>query len=309
LDLAHGAAEWLHFFRGGRSLAGVPDLGQAGRVMALAYDMPSPPRDEPLRRPPPEERWRRPIADLGAPIAPSGGLESHEPPMESFVHLQTMLLLLETLLWLWRDRDDFFAAGNLTVYYSPSQLKSEDFRGPDFFVVLGTHREPARKSWVVWDEGGKYPNVIVEALSESTASNDRVTKKQIYQDVFRTPEYFLFDPESLEFIGYRLQAGKYEPIAPDAAGRLRSDQLDLSLGVHEGRLRFFLPTGEIVPTGIERGLKAEAEAQRAESAEQRAESAEQRAESAEQRAESAEQRVRALAEKLRALGVDPDGVA
>ncbi len=31
-----------------------------------------------------------------------------------------------------------------------------------FFVVLGTTRNQNRKSWVVWQEEGKYPNVIIE---------------------------------------------------------------------------------------------------------------------------------------------------
>ncbi|HEY9753374.1 MAG TPA: Uma2 family endonuclease [Coleofasciculaceae cyanobacterium] len=71
-----------------------------------------------------------------------------------------MLLLISCLEWLWKDRQDFYCAGNLTVYYSPRQRKSEQFRGPDFFVVLGTERK-SRKSWVVWEEDGKYPNVII----------------------------------------------------------------------------------------------------------------------------------------------------
>jgi Uma2 family endonuclease len=259
--------------------------------MALAYD-----HLEPL----PQQGRAEPDEPLRRPIAPKGR-ESREPPMETYDHLQTLLGLLEALEWHWRDRHDFFAAGNLTIYYSPNQLKSEDFRGPDFFVVLGTHREPPRKSWVVWDEDGKYPNVIVEVLSESTALVDRGLKKNIYQDVFRTPEYFLFDPATGQLDGYTLTRGRYEPIAPDASGRLRSDELGLLLGVHERKLRLFLPSGEMVPTGIERGLKAEAEAHRAE-AEAR------RAELEAQRAASAEQRAAALAARLRELGVDPDGV-
>jgi Uma2 family endonuclease len=292
--------------------------------MALAYDIPKgPTKDAPA--PPPrrehEECWRRPIADLCAPIAPEG-IYSDEPPMETFVHYKTGTLLFVSLEWLWRDRHDFFAAGNLTIYFSPTQLKSEDFRGPDFFVVLGTHREPLRKSWVVWDEGGKYPDVIVEVLSSSTKDVDRGLKKQTYQDVFHTPEYFLFDPETKELTGYELVGGKYQPLAPDPAGRLRSDELDLLLGIHEGYLRFFLPSGELVPAHEELGqenieLKVEVkeEARRAEAAEQHAETAEQRAEtearraeSAERRAETAEQRARLYAEKLRALGVDPDSM-
>ncbi len=49
-------------------------------------------------------------------------------------------------------------------------------------------------------EGGKYPNVIVEILSDSTANIDRTKKKILYQNTFRTPNYFWFDPESLERI-------------------------------------------------------------------------------------------------------------
>lgn len=212
-------------------------------------------------------------------VAPPGDLESNEPPMETYQHLIQMLLLLESLELHWKDRTDFFAAGNLTIYFSPRQLKSEQFRGPDFFVVLGTERRP-RKSWVVWEEDGRYPNVIVEVLSESTQDIDRGLKKQIYQDVFRTPDYFWFDPDTRELAGFHLVDGRYEPLGPDAAGRLWSAQLGLSLGLHEGKLRFFTSEGEILPAGRELL----------------------------QRAESAEQRAERLAAKLRELGVDPDAL-
>lgn len=150
-------------------------------------------------------------------LFPPGDLYSDEPPLETDLHRDQIDLLIRLLRWLWGDRQDFYVSGNLTVYYSPTQSKSEDFRGPDFFVVLGTEPKP-RKSWVVWDEGGKYPNVIVELLSDSTATTDRGLKKEIYQDIFRTPDYFWFDPQSLEFQGFHLVDGKYEAIAPNEQG-------------------------------------------------------------------------------------------
>jgi Uma2 family endonuclease len=55
---------------------------------------------------------------------------------------------------------------------------------------------------VVWEEDGKYPNVIVEVISKSTANIDRDLKKKLYQDTFRTPDYFWFDPYTLEFAGF-----------------------------------------------------------------------------------------------------------
>jgi Uma2 family endonuclease len=180
-------------------------------------------------------------------IFPPGDLLSDEPQMETYLHLQQMILLLKCLEWLWRDRHDFFAAGNLTIYYSSRQRKSEDFRGPDFFVVLGVEPKP-RKSWVVWEEDGKYPNVIVEILSPTTADTDRGRKKEIYQDTFRTPDYFWFDPETLEFKGFHLLEGHYQELQPNENGWLWSQQLGLYLGIHQSQLRFFTAEGELVLT-------------------------------------------------------------
>jgi Uma2 family endonuclease len=187
-------------------------------------------------------------------VFPPKDLLSYEPPMETYLHLQQMILLLKCLEWWWRDRSDFFAAGNLTIYYSPQQRKSEFFRGPDFFVVLGTERKP-RQSWVVWQEGGQYPHVVIEILSDSTAETDRGLKKQIYQDIFRTPDYFWFDPNSFEFQGFQLVGGQYQPLEANEQGCLWSQQLQLFLGLENGQLRFFTPQGKLVPTAEESALR------------------------------------------------------
>ena len=236
--------------------------------------------------------------DLETPndvIFPPGDIYSDEPPLESDLHLRQIILLIQCLELFWQERNDFYVAGNLTIYYSDRQLKSEKFRGPDFFAVLGTERK-LRKSWVVWNEDGKYPNVIVEILSDSTAKTDRNLKKQIYQDTFRTPDYFWFDPVSLEFQGFYLSHGKYQPLEPNEQGYLWSEQLGLFLGIHQSQLRYFTPEGEILPTPEE---LAQQEKQRAEQEAQRAEQEAQRAEQEAQRAER-------LAAKLRELNIDVD---
>ncbi|MGB7440349.1 MAG: Uma2 family endonuclease [Coleofasciculaceae cyanobacterium] len=197
-------------------------------------------------------------------IFPPGDLESDEPPLETDLHRLQITLLIQCLELLWSDRQDFYASGNITIYYSPQQRKSEQFRGPDFFVVLNTERKP-RKSWAVWEEGGKYPNIIVEILSSKTAKTDRGLKKEIYQDIFRTPDYFWFDPYSLEFKGFHLIDGCYQELEPNAEGKLWSQQLELYLGVHESKLRWFTTEGELVPTPQE---VAEQERQRAEQTQQ-----------------------------------------
>lgn len=209
-------------------------------------------------------------------IFPPSDLYSDEPPLETYLHLQQMLLLIKCLDWWWRDRNDFFSTGNLSIYYSPRQRKSEDFRGPDFFVVLGTERKP-RKSWLVWEEDGKYPNVIVEILSPKTAATDKDLKKQIYQDTFRTPDYFWFDPNSLEFAGFHLVDGEYQPLEPNEQGWLWSQQLQLYLGIYQQQLRFFTAEEALVPTPEEVALQATQKADR-------------------------------LAAKLRELNIDPDTI-
>ena len=213
-------------------------------------------------------------------IFPKIDLYSDEPPLETYLHLQQMILLIKCLDWLWRDRQDFFAAGNLTIYYSPQQKKSEKFRGPDFFVVLGTERKP-RKSWVVWEEEGKYPNIIIEILSPKTAKSDRGLKKQIYQDTFRTADYFWFDPDTLEFQGFQLIQGQYQELQPNQEGRLWSQQLGLYLGIHNSQLRFFTNLGELVLTTEEVATQSQSEL------------------------EIERERVALLEQRLRDMGVEP----
>ncbi|MGD1939822.1 MAG: Uma2 family endonuclease [Leptolyngbyaceae cyanobacterium] len=208
-------------------------------------------------------------------------LESNEPEMESSLHYAQLALLVTCLEWLWRDQQDFFIGANLTIYFSREQLKNRDFRGPDFFLVKNTDKRP-RKSWVVWEEGGQYPDLIIELLSDSTAKTDKNLKKALYENRFRTPEYFWFSPESLQLEGFRLENRRYEPIVGNDAGLLWSDVLGLSLGVQEGQLRYFFATGELVPTAEEDALQAQAQAQAAES------------------------RAVQLAEQLRAMGIDPE---
>ena len=257
-------------------------------------------------------------------------LESDEPQMESTRHYQQLALLVSCLEWHWQDRDDFFIGANLTVYYSHQQLRRRDFSGPDFFLVRDVDREP-RKSWVVWEEGGRYPDLIIELLSDSTAKVDRTAKKSLYQNIFHSGEYFWFSPDDLEFAGFRMNGQQYAPIPLDPRGWRWSEELQLYLGVKNGQLRYFDEQGAMIPTPAEAARqqqeeteqerqraeqerqraeqerqRAEQERQRVEQERQRAEQERQRAEQERQRAEQEHQWAERLAQQLRALGVDPE---
>lgn len=229
------------------------------------------------------------VQPVDPPIAPPGELDlpySDGQPLESDRHVQQINLLITTLRQHWRPRDDFFVGGNMFVYFSETQTRRNDFRGPDVFVVLDTVKRE-RRSWVVWQEGGRTPDVVVELLSESTASVDRGEKKRIYERVLKVSEYFLYDPFSAELEGFRLGDAGYEPIEPDADGRMRSTKLDLELGrwcgvyadIEATWVRWCAPGGDLVPTVEELAAGATARAE-AESVRAEAESVRADAESA-----------------------------
>ena len=264
-------------------------------------------------------------AQLAEQMPDARYLMSDEPEMESSLHYLQLLLLVSCLDWYWRDRNDYFLGANLTIYFNRQQLKNRDFRGPDLFLVKDVDNH-LRPSWVVWEEGGKYPNLIIELLSDSTARVDRTEKKELYQNYFRTPEYFWFCPDDLEFVGYRLIGNQYQEIPLTADGKRWSEELGLFLGIENHQLRYFTPEGELIATPQEVALqemerveqqqqllmqekqRAEAQKQRAEAQQQLAEQEKQRAEAQQRLAEQEKQRADSLAEYLKSLGVNPDNL-
>jgi Uma2 family endonuclease len=214
-------------------------------------------------------------------------LYSDEPQLETDFHRRQIDLLIRLLEFCWQDRPDFYISGNLTVYYNEQQLKKRDFIGPDIFIVLGAEKKN-RRSWAIWEEGGKYPNVVIELLSSSTATVDKGAKKKLYQDVWRVPNYYWFHPETMEFAGFSLVHGHYEAIAPTDAGWLWSDQLELFLGIHERQLRLFSQEGRLIPLP-EEGERLAKEQERLAK-------------------EQAQQRTKQLEDYLRSQGIDPNNL-
>lgn len=227
---------------------------------------------------------RLPFADVPRPPTEDELPYSDGMPMASLRHVLQLGLLMDVLLLAWADRTDVFVGGSMFVYFSPDLVRTRDFRGPDLFVAHGAERRD-RKSGVVWDEG-KGPDVVIELLSESTATFDTTEKKAIYQDRLRVPEYFWFDPLSAEFARFALHDGAYQPIEADLGGSLPCRQLGLRLdrwrGTHGGVeatwLRWATGEGTLLPTGAqlaEQGRQlAEAERGRVEAERGRAERAE-----------------------------------
>lgn len=138
-------------------------------------------------------------------------------------------------------------------------------------VVLDVEGDTSGQGWVVCEGEGRYPDVIVELLSESTAA-DKGTKKQIYNRWFQTVEYFIFDPfDPTSLQGWHFDIKQnYQPMTPNEQGWLRSasfrdatrtlvarqsHKLGLWLGTWEGTidretavwLGFYNDSGRLVP--------------------------------------------------------------
>ena len=193
--------------------------------------------------------------------------------MENDAHrTQATLYLIEPLRRHF-DETGFVAwvSGNSFVYF-PGEHGRVESVGPDMYVVNGGIPQEQEK-WVSWEEGDRLPTLIVELVSPRTEARDRGHKFRLYRDVFRCPDYYLFNTRTKRLEAFRLEAGTYVSLLPDADGAYACASLPgLRVGVRNGWLRFIRADGSLLPTGDER---AEQERLRAEEMEARLRKAEE----------------------------------
>ncbi len=226
--------------------------------------------------------------------------DPEEPGLADVFHYLQPPLLQETFCPPDYPPEQFFAAGDLNLYYDVHHPLWH--KRPDWFAVLGVtplyEQRDLRLSYVVWQEG-VMPYVVVELLSPSTeredlgktlrAAEQPPSKWEVYEQILRIPYYVVYDRYTGELRIFMLMGNRYQPQSLSDQ-RLWLPELKLHLGLWTGVyqnldhqwLRWYDAEGKLIPTA---GERAEQEKQRAEQEKQRAEK---------------------MAERLRALGVDPD---
>lgn len=224
-------------------------------------------------------------------------------PRETGKHRRQANILADTFEAAWADRKDFFVGSNMFMYFSELQIKKNDFRGPDVFVVLNSNRRQ-RKSWVVWQENYRTPDVVIELVSESTEHVDRVDKMRIYSKMLHVSNYYIFDPISLRLDGFVLdrQRREFVPIKPEPNGDLPCPVLGLHLGVRttsifgeeDEFLRWIDPQGKPLPLDEDRARDAE---ENLRLGKEQVRAAEDHARAVEEKARVVEEMARAVAEK------------
>ena len=158
-----------------------------------------------------------------------------------------------------------FVAGDLLWY--PVQGDNVIRTAPDTMVVFGRPKR-RRGSYRQWEEGGIPPTVVFEVLSPGNRAGEMMKKFNFYQQ-HGVEEYYLYDPDYNELIGYRREGGQLQNI-PTIEG-WTSPRLGVRFELASGEFKIIRPDGRLFTTFVETTQWAEQ-----------------------------------LAAKLRALGIDPD---
>jgi Uma2 family endonuclease len=183
-------------------------------------------------------------------------------------------MLFDILSWHYEARPDVLVSSDLKMLW---RIRGLPGPAPDVAVIPGVRDKfRMRPSFDVRREGTR-PVLILEVVSEEPEQweNDHREKVAIYERA-GVEEYVILDPptgsgDRCALTGRRLNAaGRYEPIAPDAAGRLLSATTGLLFAVSPGGTTlhvFDAATGERLLTSREAREAQAAAEQRAERAE------------------------------------------
>ncbi len=204
------------------------------------------------------------------------------PLAETPLHRDVLVTTIEVLDKHYAADPRTYVSGNMLVFYEKGNKRKHV--SPDVFVVIGVAKDKPRDYYLIWEE--RSLDLVIEITSKSTRNEDESKKLNLYRDVLRVPEMFLFDPRG-EYLdprlkGYRLREGRYEPIAA-VAGKLPSEVLGgLQFEADGPDLRLYDPatkrrlttqkedTAAAEMIAVAERRKAEAERQRADTEHQRA---------------------------------------
>ncbi len=196
-----------------------------------------------------------------------------------------IVLIKENLEILFDDDPNVFVAGDLLWY--PQEGNNQIRQAPDVMVAIGRPKGD-RGSYKQWEEANIAPQVVFEILSPGNRLKE-MAKKQEFYNRYGVEEYYVFDPDNLDFSGWiRNEAGFLETI--DRPENWTSPRLGIRFELQNDEFTIYRPDGQRFLTPTE--LAKQAEQQRLEAEQQR------------QRADLAEARLRELEARLRELEGD-----
>jgi Uma2 family endonuclease len=215
-----------------------------------------------------------------------------QPMSDNTLQFSWIVKIKENLEILFANDPNVFVAGDLLWY--PVEGDNTTRRAPDAMVAFG-RAKGYRGSYQQWLEANIPPQVVFEILSPGNRLAEMTAKFEFY-DRYGVEEYYIYDPDRVDFTGWLRQEGRLQGIA-NISGWI-SPRLGVRFELGE-ELEIYTPAGELFLSPLEI-------AQKAESAQLRATVAEEQVQLERDRADLAEQKAATMAAKLRELGIDLD---
>lgn len=227
--------------------------------------------------------------------------DSDDTPVDNEFQELIPALLRSILTLLWKERQDWFFAIDMGIYYSYTPGVRPTPIVPDGFLSIGVPRRrhnKGRLSYVLWEENNIVPLIVFEVVSQAYGGEydtkfAKYTRLGASFYVIYNPDYYKRDKHEVLEV-YRLVDGVYVRQPGDPVW---IPEIELAIGTGQGNYQ-----------GWERQWLYwyDNQGNRYPSHEERAEAAQQQAEIAQQQAIQAEQNLQSLRAKLRAQGIDPD---
>jgi hypothetical protein len=132
-----------------------------------------------------------------------------------------------------------------------------------------------------------------------------MTAKFEFYDQHGVEEYYIYDPDRIDFTGWLRQAGRLQGIS-NISGWV-SPRLGVKFELND-ELEIYTPAGELFLSPLEIFQKADAALLEVDRQQMRAEQERQQKEFERDRADAAEQKADLMAAKLRELGLNPEAL-
>jgi Uma2 family endonuclease len=213
-----------------------------------------------------------------------------QPMSDNTLQFSWIVKIKENLEILFADNPQVFVAGDLLWY--PVEGDNTIRSAPDVMVAFDRSKG-YRGSYRQWEEAGIAPQVVFEVLSPGNRLAEMTAKFEFY-DRYGVEEYYIYDPDRVDFTGWVRVAGRLQGIS-EIAGWV-SPRLGIRFELGD-ELKIYTPTGELFLSPVEIAKQSQQERERAEQERERAEQERERA-------DLAEQKLAVMAAKLKELGID-----
>ncbi len=177
-----------------------------------------------------------------------------QPMADNTQQFRRIVTIKENLEILFASRDDFVIGGNLLWYPVEGSVKTR--QAPDVMVVFGRPKGD-RDSYTEWQENNISPQVVFEILSPRNRTQEMINKSLFYQR-YGVDEYYVYDPDTLEFSGFSRSQDSFAAIEEINAW------VSLRLRIRHGRK--FITSVELYQPGGQEYQRPEQEHQEEETA-------------------------------------------